>query len=373
MLIQYNEKMKRIASIALVVLAVLIVLVFVHCAGVFPGRNLQEELATDGDVNEEEPETELTEYEEVFIAPVILPDMEDELPVSSFNEIWAYVITGRESDLRAGLPLTDIGYFSADVDIYGKLSNVPRRRNITFNGRVHLVVVCNNTALTHFILDPESRVRRELIADLIAATRDFDGLNIDFENIPPRDGETFLSFLRELRNGLPDDKMLTIALYARTRRIANDVYDYEKIKPYVDRIFVMAYDQHWGGSAAGPIASLNWCRNVAAHALNVVGPEKLIMGLPFYGRAWGNHNPSRAVIYSTTENIIRSNNVTDIRRENGIPAFDYNVNVQVKVYFEDAYSLAVRSNMYKSMNVEKIGFWRLGQETPDIWKYLRLE
>jgi len=312
------------------------------------------------------------EMEETETLPFALPSPEEALPVSSFGEIWAYVVAGRESALVKDLPLSDIGYFGAEIDSYGKLTDIPRRRNITFSGRVHLVVACNSRSLTHFVLVPGSSERRELIADLLAASKDFDGLQIDFEYVPARDGERFLSFLRELRAGL-GNKAFTIALPARTRKIADDVYDYEKIKPIVDRILVMAYDEHWSGSKAGPVSSLPWGRRVAEYSVQAIGSEKLIMGLPFYGRAWGNYSPSRALVFTTTDGIIKDMKVTEIRRENGVPTFDYDVNVSVKVYYEDEYSLSVRMEMYKSMNVASIGFWRLGQETQEVWKILKLE
>jgi len=134
----------------------------------------------------------------------------------------------------------------------------------------------------------------------------------------------------------------------------------------------MAYDEHWSGSAAGSIASLPWCKRVADYSLRVIGKEKLIMGIPFYGRGWAKPNHSQAYIYTSVERVIKENNVKNIRHENGIPAFDYNATVSVKVYFEDEYSLSARMEMYRSMGVKAIGFWRLGQETPAVWPYLKL-
>ena len=317
-----------------------------------------------------ETETEPEEEEDEF-PPLFIPVYDSKLPITTFNEVWAYVVGGAENALKRGLPITDIGHFGAEIDAYGKLAELPKRSSINFAGRVHLVVASNGRAVTHFSLMPGSNERKALVADLLAAAKSYDGLQIDFENVPARDGEVFLSFLRELRAGL-GDKMLTVALPARTKKIANDVYDYEKIKPVVDRILVMAYDEHWSGSSPGSVASLQWCRNVAAYSLRAIGQEKLIMGLPFYGRAWGNYSPSRALIYTTIEGIIKNENVKEIRYENGIPYFDYNKNVSIKVYFEDGKSLSARMEMYKSMNVKAIGFWRLGQETQEIWKILQI-
>ncbi|GHV61769.1 hypothetical protein AGMMS49587_06800 [Spirochaetia bacterium] len=320
---------------------------------------------------EEDQEEQSLEEEDEWIE---LPPPSESLPVSSFKEIWGYIITGQENALRRDLPVSDAVYHSADIDTYGKLRGVPNPKNIAshFKGRLHMDVMCNGAALTHFVLAPGSTERKELIADLLAAARNFDGLQIDFENIPERDAGAFLSFLTELRAGL-GDKMFTIALPARTKTSSNNWYHYDAIKPLVDRILLMAYDEHWSTSAPGPIASMAWCKNVAAYALQTIGREKLIMGLPFYGRAWGDTNPSKAYVYSGIERIRGENNVTEVRRENGIPTFNYEVPVSVKVYYEDDYSLAVRMDLYRTLGVNSIGFWRLGQETLAVWNQLKLD
>jgi len=340
-------------------LIVLLLVILAACKGT-PGNNNEQE---------EQDGTSLTDEE----LAEFIPQPSGDLPVTSFPEVWAYVVAGQEANIRRGLPITDIGYFGAEIDMYGNLSKVPSRRDIpNFNGRVHLTVTCFNYALSYFILLPDSPQRLSLISQLIAAARDFDGLNIDFENIPPRSGDDFISFLRDLKNGLSEEKTFSVCLYARTRKLSNDVYDYERIKPFVDKIFVMAYDEHWGGGPAGPVASIRFSRSVAEYSLRSIGNEKLVMGIPFYGRAWANANHHRALIYTTTQRLINTHNVREVRRENGIPTFDYNVNISVKVYFEDEYSISARMQMFKSMGINAIGFWRFGQEAPRVWNILRI-
>jgi len=297
----------------------------------------------------------------------------EELPVTSFTEIWTYLVAGREDALNADYKVTDLVYFGAELDSYGKLIDVPNIKNASsFKGRLHLVAACNGRALTHFALAEGRPEREALIRDLLEAAEPYHGLQIDFENVPSRDGDAFLSFLKELRAGL-GQKMFTVALPARTRTLRDDVYDYLTIKPYVDRIFVMAYDEHWSTSGPGPIASMDWCRRVAEYAIETVGQEKLVMGLPFYGRSWGNFNANRAYIHSGIEDLMREQNIERPGRENGIPTFRYETPLSVTVYFEDAHSLSTRLDMYKKMGVNSVGFWRLGQETPDIWPLIELE
>jgi hypothetical protein len=355
---------ERPLGIALFVLLAVLCVSLGQCRSSSPGLIRDEPKET----GEEASETEGSGEAE----PLDLPPLSEELPVSSLGEIWAYLISGQEEALKASYPLSDVAYFGAELDAYGQLTGVPKRRNIAFfSGRVHLVVCCNGRALTHFALEPGSAVRTRLIADLLEAARSFDGLQIDFEQVPARDGAAFRSFLAELRQGL-GNKWFTIALPARSRTLEGDVYDYRRIAPLVDRILVMAYDEHWSTSAPGPIASLDWCRSVAVYSLAVIGPEKLIMGVPFYGRTWGSENTFRAFFHSGIERIKREHQVTEVRREKGIPTFTYRIPVTVTVYYEDAYSLSTRIELYRSKGVRAIGFWRLGQETPAIWSLLSL-
>jgi len=348
---------------------VIILSLFTNCSGT-PGNTAQN--TQDSEITEIAAVVEVEDEVLQELPPIFIAQEGSELPVTSFREIWGYVVAGRESSLLRGLPITDVGYFGAEVNSYGTLVGVPNRRAISwFTGKVHLVVACNGNALSYFTLMEGSPQRAALIEDLIAATRNFDGLQIDFENIPARARESYHSFLIALREGLPD-KMFTVALAARTRKIANDTYDYETILPYVDRILVMAYDEHWSTSRAGPVASTLWCRNVANYCKAVIGEEKLVMGLPLYGRAWVDVNHHRALVFSTTDNIIKTHGVENIRRENGIPTFDYQPTINVKVYYDDEYSISTRMEMYKSMGINAIGFWRIGQETQKVWDIMQI-
>ena len=304
---------------------------------------------------------------------LVLPPPGENLPVSSFGEIWAYLVSGREQALSPDYPVSDLCYFGADIDSYGKLIDVPDISKVAaFQGRKHLVSACSGRALTHFVLIEGSAERKALIRDLLEAAKPYQGLQIDFENVPSKDGDVFLSFLQELRSGL-GNKVFSVALPARTRTMQDDVYDYAKIKPLVDRILVMAYDEHWSTSSPGPVASMDWCQRVGKYALDTIGPEKLIMGLPFYGRSWGSVDANKAYLYSGIEGILRDQNIGEIRRENGIPMFQYETPLSVTVYYEDDYSLSARLQMYKTMGVKAVGFWRLGQETPAFWPIIALE
>ena len=44
-----------------------------------------------------------------------------------FDEVWGYVMKERESEFDTSMPITDVGYFAAEVNTYGELDGVPDR------------------------------------------------------------------------------------------------------------------------------------------------------------------------------------------------------------------------------------------------------
>ncbi len=301
-----------------------------------------------------------------------------------FNEIWAYVLDGREDALSNEMPLTDVGYFGAEISNRGFLTAVPDATKLVFyEGRVHLVAVCNHYGMTHMMLNPEYPFREQLIDDLISAVEEYnyDGLQIDYELILAVDEDNFISFLEELNYRLKNlpgtekvkERIFSVAVPARTRYLTEDAFDYERITATADKVFVMAYDEHWSGGTPGPVASFDWGENVATYALETIGQEKLIMGQPFYGRTWGDINGNRAFFHSGMERQIEEHKVKNLERTENILNFTYTVPLTITGYYDDANSIEARSNMYKNMNINKTGFWCLGQEDREVWNRLAIE
>lgn len=284
-----------------------------------------------------------------------------------FGEVWAYLMAGEERFLSEGLPITDLAYFGAALNSSGELSRVPAIGKLSgFPGRKHLVVAeVTNQALTHFALSPDYPLRDRLIDDLATAAGPYDGVQIDFELVSAKDKDAFFWFLRLLKARL-GDKTLSVAVPARWRAI-QDAYDYPLLDATVDRVVVMAYDEHWSTSGPGPIASVAWSRNVASYATSKISPEKLVMGLPFYGRAWADKNLSRAYKHSAVTEIIQGASSGVQSRENEVPSLEYQETVTVRLFYEDADSILTKLRVYAEVGVRSVGFWRLGQEDPAVW------
>lgn len=290
-----------------------------------------------------------------------------------FNEVWAYLMAGEEQFLPTQSPITDLAYFSARISSRGELFGSPDVRKLNaVSARKHLVVAeVSNQALIHFVLNPAYPLRDKLIRDIASAAIPFDGVNIDFEMMRTDDGPAFLEFLRLLKQVI-GPRLLSVCVPARTRKM-NDAYDYAAIGAIVDRVFVMAYDEHWSGSTAGPVSSISWASRVSSWAAKAVGPEKLIMGMPFYGRAWGNRNPAGAYKHSGVSRIIDETGAIQNRNPEGIPFFIFQETIDYTLFFDDAESIRKRGLTYQNDGVRNIGFWRLGQEDPGVWQILGTE
>ena len=63
-------------------------------------------------------------------------------------------------------------------------------------------------------------------------------------------------------------------------------YDYAALGAHADLITVMAYDYRGAWSEPGPVAPYDWVEQVLAFATSQIPPEKVLLGLAFYGYDW---------------------------------------------------------------------------------------
>ncbi len=310
----------------------------------------------------------------VSTAKEIIPD-ESVRPM--FREIWAYLLQGEEKELTGTEPITHLCYFGAGLTKEGRITDVVARPAITLkDGRkpqIDLVIAeLSNNSLMHFSLDPEYGVRPLLIDDICRVSEGFDGVQIDFESVSRDDAEYFFDFLKELARRLPAGKMLSVAVPARTELIS-DAYDYTRIAPIVNRIIIMAYDEHWSTSSPGPVASLPWCAKVAEYAQSAVENDKIVMGLPLYGRAWQDKRLAKALRFRNVQDIVaEKKSMPSYTSELGA-YFEYSENVIVKVFYDDMRTILDKLQLYRAKNIAAVSFWRIGQGPSELWSSIDVD
>jgi spore germination protein YaaH len=296
----------------------------------------------------------------------------DESARPVFKEIWAYLLRGQEEELTGSEPITDLCYFGASLTRDGRITEAVARPAVTLkNGSkpaIHLVIVeLSNYALMHFSLNPRYGVRSLLIEDISRVSEGFDGVQIDFESIAQDDADFFIDFLKELKSRLPGEKKLSVALPARTKPIANDAYDYSRIAQIVDRMVIMAYDEHWSTSSPGPVASLPWCQRVVDYAKSAVESDKIVMGLPLYGRAWQDKRLAKALLFRNVQELVAEKQSTVNYAPELGAFFEYSENVVVKVFYDDHRTILEKLRLYRARDIDSVSFWRIGQGPPQLW------
>lgn len=293
----------------------------------------------------------------------------------NIQETWCYLMPHEAKKLKGNEPITDYLLFSARVNYQGKLYGLKKRpqiKQISKNSRVHLVVaLIYNSSRLYMVLDRNLPFRKKLLRDIVEYSKEYDGLQIDFEGIPNSLKKEYLSFLRELKNALPKDKIFSVAIPARTKHYSKSPYDYYQIGRIADKVFIMAYDQHWGNSKPGPVASLEWCEKIVKYSTSAINKNKLIMGIPFYSRAWESKNHGRSLNTKSLKYIPNYGNIIENNVNDDNPNLKYKTNVTVTVYYETNRSLMNKVKIYDKANVRGIGFWRLGQEPEKYWDHLR--
>jgi len=294
-----------------------------------------------------------------------------------FPEIWGYLYKGEEQLFPNPAPFTDIACFSAKVngdgELHGGHIKPPVLNGAPATARYHLVITIPwNSTLAHIYLTPELPLRNRIITAVVKRSRPFNGVQIDFECIADADGTAYLNFLASLKKSLPPGKLLSVALPARwdewVKKNGTDAFDYPFVSRFADRVVVMAYNEHYRSGQAGPIASLDWCKKVYAYALKTIDKDKLIMGLPLYGRAWQKPKLERSYKNSEIQKELRNRQLHSSNDWKNGGSFSFSQIVNVSVFYETVQSLESKLSLYGQHPIRGVAFWRIGQEPPGFWE-----
>ena len=226
-------------------------------------------------------------------------------------------------------------------------------------------------ALAHTLLQSPTN-RRRAVDSIYRTARDWglSGVNIDFEHVYPSDREYLSQFLRELSNRLkPAGILVTVAIPAKTvddpKANWSGAFDYKAIGEAVDRIMIMAYDQHYTGGAPGPIASIGWVEKVLQFATSQVPPGKLILGIAGYGYSWLKPGNAYSVTYQKAVELAAQGSGIRWDATHKAPFAQYQGR---EMWFENAASISYKLDLVNKYGIKGIALWRLGQEDPQMWQ-----
>lgn len=226
------------------------------------------------------------------------------------------------------------------------------------------------------------------IADFIIKNN-LDGVNIDIENVTDNDREAYTDLVRLVRSKLPKEKEVSVAVAANPHGWTqgwHGSYDYKELEKYADYIFIMAYDEHYEGGPAGPVASINWVEKSIQYALNQGVPkEEIVLGIPFFGRYWkeGSATGGGGVAANQVDSLItkykgvvtydtasQSPKATiTIKQGDTLPVI-HGKTLQPGTYvfwYENLTSLKAKVDLVHKYELKGTGSWSLGHENTTIW------
>lgn len=266
---------------------------------------------------------------------------------------------------RDGRLVADIG--SRDME----LVRIARENNVLVIPTIHNIE--DAEAASILISDPALRTKHIAIIVEEVMAYEYDGIDIDYEGLTSDMTDEYTAFIAELSAALhAKDKLLTIAVHAHNQKVG--FHDYEALGPLVDRLRIMTYDYSWRGSGAGPIAPLYWVRSVAEYASKLVDPAKIEIGICFYAYDWGASGPANSLTWTDVNQIIADYQprVSLVEQDSQGPVQESTFNYAGRtVWFSNYRSLTAKLDMVREMDLAGIAIWRLGNEDPKNWEYIR--
>ena len=227
--------------------------------------------------------------------------------------------------------------------------------------------------LHHILAHPA--LRQRLVRSIHASVRKYQlaGVNVDFEQVPVTDRAQLTAFVRELHQALkPEGLMLTQDVPTDDPHVP--AYDMKALSELNDYLIPMVYDEHFSAGAPGPVASLPWLRQQLQEVLDVLPPEKTVIGLGNFGYDWTLGSTRGAVEVGFSDVISRANQYHgSIDWHPGLknPLLHYSkAGVNHEVWFLDAVTALNSLAEVHRQGFAGVSFWRLGAEDPGLWKVL---
>lgn len=229
----------------------------------------------------------------------------------------------------------------------------------------------NNNLITSVIQN--EAYKQNLIYQLLETlqTKNFTGIDIDFEYIKSSDRDAFTAFVTELTETVrPYGYTVSVALAPKTsadqKGLLYEGKDYAALGAAADSVLLMTYE--WGYKQ-GPnmaVAPLNKVRQVVEYAVTEIPPEKIRLGIPNYGYDWPLPYKRDATIAVTIGNV----EAVQIAVQNGAaiqfdetaqsPYFQYmREGVEHEVWFEDVRSISAKCGLIKEYGLSGAGWWQI--------------
>ena len=259
-------------------------------------------------------------------------------------------------------------------------------RQITAKAGLQVWPILNNHDGTKF--DPD-RVHR-LLAQKPAGQKKFaetlrdwllneqcQGINLDFESLKETDYPKLAAFVPVLA-GVLHTANLSVSIDLEANQLKAKWLP--PVASACDLLIVMAYDEHSGDGAAGPVASLDWSTKVLVDSIKVIPRSKLILGIGGFGYDWiVGKREGESINYQQAMLLARDYGPKDDSgRAIRFDADSLNPRLEYfdeqggnhKVWFLDGVTAFNQWSLAQKAGIRGAAVWMLGSEDPSMWNVL---
>lgn len=242
-----------------------------------------------------------------------------------------------------------------------------------------------------------SAASRSAFAESVVALlreHSLDGVDIDWEypgqsvagiKSRPEDKHNFTALLQALRARLGKGYLLTIA---SADREYFDFTEMDKLHVYLDYINVMTYDffnaltpttGHHAGLHASPYAAptdRNADASIKQHLAAGIPPDKLVLGVAFYGRGFAGVKPEHHGLNQPYERFEAAHPYAELVQKfigrNGFvrewderaqAPFLWNAQTRAFITYDDPQSIAIKADYVRRHGLGGVMFWELSQDS----------
>jgi len=242
-----------------------------------------------------------------------------------------------------------------------------------------------------------------LARQIAAAVRDrgADGVNLDFEPIASTYADEFTALVQVVRAELDAVAPGYQLTFDATGYIGNYPIEAATAPGGADAIVIMGYDYKGASSGtAGSVAPVGGpvydVADTLAAYVSRVPASKLILGVPYYGRAWSTataelyspttsaakYGSSVSVLYETALDLANTNGRqydpvegvawTTYQRENCTSTYGCLTGWR-QLYYDDAQSLAAKYDLINQYDLRGAGIWALGYDgsRPELYAVIK--
>ncbi len=212
-------------------------------------------------------------------------------------------------------------------------------------------------------------------------TYNYDGVDVDYESLNGlADRDAFSLFVEELAAALhAHGKLLSVTVHPKTDEPGSwegpQAQDWTRVGAAADRFRVMTYGYHWPTSDPGPIAPLWWMEDVMDFAVSVVPPNRIYLGIHFYGHDWAGGTSSNLTWESARALMTTHGAIPQWKTASGWgravsePWFTYTDDAgrAHEVWYADEASISARLRLVEQYGLGGVAVWRLGGEDQANW------